>query len=104
MQYYHRNLARQSKRHLTTFSVVDIAMTDDFIMTIDSGDEEVSVLRQSKNKRTAPEVGDETVALDPSFSFDLTGDTYTDILYKETAFQDVVKAGSKPVRRRIRCS
>jgi hypothetical protein len=73
-------------------------MADDFIMTIDSGDEGVSVPRQSKDKRKAPEVGDETVALDPSFSFDLTGDAYADILYNEMAFQDVVKAGSKPVR------
>ena len=78
-------------------------MTDDFIMTIDSGDEEARVPRQSKGKQKATEVGDETVALDPSFSFDLTGDTYADILYKEATFQDVVQAGSKPVRRRVRC-
>ncbi len=77
-------------------------MTDDFIMTIDSGDEEVPVSRQSKDKQKAAEMGNETVALDPSFSFDLMGDAYADLLHEEMSFQDVVKAGSKPVRRRAR--
>jgi hypothetical protein len=75
-------------------------MTDDFIMTIDSGDEDAPVPSTSqppKGKRKVAEMGDETVALDPSFSFDLTGDAYADIFYKEATFQDVVKIGSKPV-------
>ena len=96
-------LADKANSTWPLFSVVDIAMTDDFIMTIDSGDEEVPVQRQSKDKRKATEMGNETVALDPSFSFDLMGDAYADILHKETSFQDVVKTGSKPVRRRVRC-
>jgi hypothetical protein len=103
MQYFYNGFTGQSKQNLTTFSVVDIAMTDDFIMTIDSGDEEVLVLKQPKGKQKAAEMGDETVALDPSFSFDLTGDVYADILDKEATFQDVVEVGSKPVRRRARC-
>lgn len=78
-------------------------MLDDFIMTIDSGDEEVPMSRQSKDKTKAAEVGNETIALDPSFSLDLIGDAYADVFHNEMAFQDVVKAGSKPVRRRARC-
>jgi ATP-dependent RNA helicase DDX27 len=68
-------------------------MTDDFIMTIESGDDETPVLstsRQSRGKRKTPE--DETVALDPSFSFDLTGDAYVDVFHTEVTFQDVVKS------------
>ena len=74
-------------------------MNDDFVMTIDSGDEEAvqSISEQWKGKRKAAEMGDETVALDPAFSFDLTGDTYVDVFEKEATFQDLVKAGSKPV-------
>lgn len=74
-------------------------MTDDFIMTIDSGDEDMqipSTSKQLKGKRKAAELGDE---LDPSFSFDLTGDVYADVFHKETAFRDVVRVGSKPVSR-----
>ena len=78
-------------------------MSDDFIMTIDSGDEEVPVSKQSKDKQKAAEVGNETIALDPSFSLDLIGDAYANILHNEMSFQDVVKAGSKPVRRSARC-
>jgi len=96
---------RQSKQNLTSFSVVDIIMTNDFIMTIDSGDEEVpfpSISKRSKGKQKAAEMGDETVALDPSFSFNLMGDVYTDVFHKEVVFQDIVKTGSKPVRCRAR--
>ena len=77
-------------------------MADDFIMTIDSGDEEVpvpSTSKQSKGKQKAAEMGDETAALDHSFTFDLTGDAYTDIFDEEVTFQDVVRAELKPVRR-----
>jgi len=102
-QYYYCSLPRQSKQALTTFFLlVDIVMTDDFIMTIDSEGEGVSVPKQLKGKRKAAETGDEPVALDASFSFDLTGDAYADVLHEEAIFQDVVKAGSKPVRRLLK--
>lgn len=80
-------------------------MPGDFIMTIDSGDEEApvpSISKRSKGKQKAAEVGDGTVALDPSFTFDLTRNAYADILDEEETFQDVVRAGLKPVRRRAR--
>ena len=77
-------------------------MTDDFITTIDSGDEEVpvpSISKQSKGKQKPPEMRDETAALDPTFTFDLTGDAFADVFHEEVTFQDVVRAELKPVRR-----
>ena len=68
---------------------------DDFIMTLDSEEEPLSdTIRRSKHS-SAKEV-DEAL-LDPAFTFDMSGDPYTDILHGED-FADVVKSGSKPVR------
>jgi ATP-dependent RNA helicase DDX27 len=69
---------------------------DDFIMTLDSEEESPSdTIRRSRHSSTK-EV-DEAL-LDPAFTFDMSGDQYTDILHGGADFADVVKSGSKPVR------
>lgn len=69
---------------------------DDFIMTLDSEEESPpDTIRRSKHS-SAKEV-DEAL-LDPAFTFDMSGDPYTDILHGGADFADVVKSGSKPVR------
>jgi len=69
---------------------------DDFIMTLDSEEESPpDTIRRSKHSSTK-EV-DEAL-LDPAFTFDMSGDPYTDILRGGADFADVVKSGSKPVR------
>lgn len=65
---------------------------DDFIMTIDSDDEETEVKKPSKTKEAA-----EDAQLNPDFVFDLSGDPYADLLGDTTEPQDYVKKGSRPV-------
>ena len=60
-------------------------------MTIDS-DTEDAVVPQKSSKPEA-----EGPQLDAGFTFDLTGDSYADMLSQAAEFQDVVKEGSKPV-------
>ncbi|THH02879.1 hypothetical protein EW026_g13 [Hermanssonia centrifuga] len=62
--------------------------TMDFVMTIDSDDED------SQNKKNKPV--DDT-QLNPDFIFDLSGDPYTDLLDGGSDLHDYVKKGSKPV-------
>ncbi|KIJ25753.1 hypothetical protein M422DRAFT_273273 [Sphaerobolus stellatus SS14] len=69
---------------------------DDFIMTIDSGDEmeldeappPVPVKKSGKSKETIDD------SLNPDFVFDATGDAYVDLI--DIEHQDEVKTGSKP--------
>jgi ATP-dependent RNA helicase DDX27 len=69
---------------------------DDFIMTLDSEEESPpDTIGRSKHSSTK-EVDD--ALLDPAFTFDMSGDPYTDILHRGADFADVVKSGSKPVR------
>ncbi|KAL1697166.1 P-loop containing nucleoside triphosphate hydrolase protein [Schizophyllum commune] len=62
----------------------------DYLMTIDS-DTEDAVVPQKSSKPEA-----EGPQLDAGFTFDLTGDSYADMLSQAAEFQDVVKEGSKP--------
>lgn len=69
---------------------------DDFIMTLDSEEESSSnAIRHSKHS-SAKEVDD--ALLDPAFTFDMSGDPYTDLIHGEADFADLVKSGSRPVR------
>jgi hypothetical protein len=64
-------------------------MAVDYVMTIDSEDEEV-VDNLSKNAQ-------EEANLNPEFIFDVAGDPYLEVT-SHTLAEDVVKSGSKPVR------
>lgn len=66
---------------------------DDFILTIDSDAEDVEV-EQIKGKKG---LSDEQAALNPDFTFDITGDPYADVLAEHATLNDIVKTGSKPV-------
>jgi ATP-dependent RNA helicase DDX27 len=66
--------------------------TQDFIMTIDSDDEEKMQKKTSKDT----EVVDDA-QLNPDFVFDLSGDPYSDLLGDASGPQDHVTKGSKPV-------
>jgi len=72
-----------------------MAVSDDFIMTMDSGDEEEvdELPLPTKKAAKGKEVDD---SLNPDFTFDLTGDPYVDVLGVDSG--DIVKTGSRPVR------
>lgn len=73
-----------------------MAMSEDFIMTLDSGDEgEVGeeLPLPTKKATKGKEVDD---SLNPDFIFDLSGDPYVDVLGVDNG--DIVKTGSRPVR------
>jgi hypothetical protein len=72
-----------------------MAASQDFIMTLDSGDEgEVEEpLLPTKKIAKGSELDD---SLNPDFTFDLSGDPYADALGVEGG--DIVKTGSRPVR------
>lgn len=61
----------------------------DFILTIDSDNENGTTKR---SKRSRDEI--EEVQLDPDFQFDLPGDLYTDILQSEQV-EDIAGNASK---------
>ncbi|KAI0695597.1 DEAD-domain-containing protein [Cytidiella melzeri] len=65
---------------------------DEFVMTIDSDDEDVVVKKAAKAKESVIE----DAQLNPDFVFDLSGDPYTDLLGNSSEPQDYVKKGSKP--------
>jgi ATP-dependent RNA helicase DDX27 len=69
---------------------------DDFVMTLYSEDESPPDITKPSKHSSAKEA-DEAL-LDPAFTFDMSGDPYTDILHGGADFVDVVKSGSKPVR------
>lgn len=72
-----------------------MVVADDFIMTLDSGDEvDVDELPVPKKKTVKGKIVDES--LNPDFTFDLSGDPYVDLFNLENT--DEVKIGSKPVR------
>ena len=69
---------------------------DDFVMTLDSEEESPSEA-VTPAKLSGSKVVDET-QLDPTLTFDISGDPYSDIFHEETNYTDIVKSGSKPVR------
>ena len=70
--------------------------SDDFVMTLGSDEESPSdVIERSTNSKSKHA---EEAQLDPAFTFDISGDPYSDLLHGGTNFADVVKSGSKPVR------
>ena len=81
---------------------------DDLILTIDSDAEDIEVdesapgpsrpaSKKSKSKATKDSTTDEKDALNPEFTFDVTGDVYDEVLDKNNVLSDLVK-GSKRVR------
>ena len=68
---------------------------DDFIMTIESDDEGGAPAAKSSN--TARSSKGEDVQLDPEFTFDFSGDPYSDLTGGLGDVDDLVKKGSKPV-------
>ncbi|KAH9982400.1 DEAD-domain-containing protein [Lactifluus volemus] len=72
----------------------DIQMVqDDFVMTLGS-DEESPSDAIVPPKHSASKEADEA-QLDPAFTFDISGDPYSDLLRGGTSFTDVVKSGSR---------
>jgi hypothetical protein len=78
---YQHGTATYSIQILTTMA------RPDYVMTIDSDDDE-----PAQRDEDGP-------ALDPGFSFDVTGGALTGVLDVWEASADVVKSGSKPVCR-----
>jgi ATP-dependent RNA helicase DDX27 len=78
---------------------------DDFVRTIDSDAEIGSedAFPQEKRKIAGKQRLDKATGLNPEFVFDLTGDTYQDVLNEHAALEDIVKSGSKPVCRLFHC-
>ena len=70
---------------------------DEFVMTLDSEDEESPSDATKRPKKSSAKEADEP-QLDPAFTFDMSGDPYADLLHGGANFVDVVKSGSKPVR------
>ena len=66
----------------------------DYVMTIDSDDEDVPI--PSSSKLSKPEPLDDA-KLDPDFVFDVAGDPYVDFMNSSIGVHDLVKTGSKPV-------
>ena len=69
---------------------------DDFVMTLDSDEESPSEI-VTHAKLSGSKVVDEA-QLDPTLTFDISGDPYSDLFHGEANYTDVVKIGSKPVR------
>ncbi|KII94365.1 hypothetical protein PLICRDRAFT_133018 [Plicaturopsis crispa FD-325 SS-3] len=67
---------------------------DDFIMTLDSDDDEVPPKKTTAKSGKVQDAED--AHLNPDFSFDVSGDPYADILEAENGLHDLVKKGSKP--------
>lgn len=65
-------------------------MAQDYIMTIESDDEDSSGKISSKTEQDG-------VKLDPGFVFDFAGDPYLEF-GSHIQTEDLVKSGSKPVR------
>lgn len=65
----------------------------DFVMTIDSDDEDVESKQVTKLKGKDVEA----VQLDLDFVFDPSGDPYIDTLEAQSEVKDFIKQGSRPV-------
>lgn len=78
------------------------ATMDDFIRTLDSDGEDALIDNNARKKlkKGSEKLPDEGVALNPDFTFDLTGDVYQ-ALPEYSALQDEIKTGSKPVSNTI---
>jgi len=73
-------------------------MAPDYIMTIDSEDEEDSVPIDLTDTKKHKSVQNEAT-LNPDFTFDLNaGDVYADVLAEHIGIQDIVQSGAVPVR------
>ena len=68
-------------------------MLNDFVMTMDSDPEDVS---ESKNSRQMEDGG---LHLDVNFTFDISGNTSVNIVDEGNYPDDLIRKGSKPVRR-----
>jgi ATP-dependent RNA helicase DDX27 len=67
---------------------------DEYVMTIDSDEEQVEPKQSAKYKvKDADEV-----QLDLDFVFDPSGDPYADVLEVQADLKDFIKGGSRPVR------
>jgi ATP-dependent RNA helicase DDX27 len=70
---------------------------DDFIMTIDSDNEDLSPPKVLKSAtRRSRSVDLEDAQLNTEFTFDFAGESYVDIM-DESNLRDLVKSGSRPV-------
>lgn len=69
----------------------------DYVMTIDSDSEDYALPKPSKSTKAEAE----DAGLNPEFIFDVSGDPYMDIVSQDVELGDLVKTGTKPVRRRI---
>lgn len=76
-----------------------MAAQDDFVMTLDSDTEDLPPpppTKQAKGKGKQKAVDDDA-QLNPNFTFDVSGDPYSDLLDGPDTTQDLVKSGTKPV-------
>jgi ATP-dependent RNA helicase DDX27 len=69
---------------------------DDYVMTLDS-DEDSPSEAVTRSKLSGSKVVDDA-QLDPTLTFDISGDPYSDLLHGVENYTDIVKSGSKPVR------
>ncbi|KAK7694635.1 nucleolar DEAD-box protein required for synthesis of 60S ribosomal subunit [Cerrena zonata] len=75
-----------------------MAAQDDFVMTLDSDTEDLPPpppTKQAKGKGKQKAVDDDA-QLNPNFTFDVSGDPYSDLLDGPDTTQDLVKSGTKP--------
>jgi ATP-dependent RNA helicase DDX27 len=70
---------------------------NDFIMTMDSDEEQPLTSFKESKSRKSQNVDPEDAQLNADFTFDLAGDPYADILGEQN-LRDLVKKGSRPVR------
>lgn len=66
------------------------------IGTLASDTEDVADEPATAKKRSKQSL-DDLGAMNPQFTFDLSGDAYQDLLAEQDAMRDVIKTGSKPV-------
>jgi hypothetical protein len=74
---------------------------NDFIMTMDSDEEQPLTSFKESKSRKSQNVDPEDAQLNAEFTFDLAGDPYADILGEQN-LRDLVKKGSRPVRSCLR--
>lgn len=76
-----------------------MAVQDDFVMTIDSDAEDLPPPPPIKQAKGKQKVVDDDAQLNPNFTFDVSGDPYSDLLDGPDTVKDLVKSGTKPVSR-----
>lgn len=87
--------------YLDLFFLPNLAMAvqDDFVMTIDSDAEDLPPPPPIKQAKGKQKVVDDDAQLNPNFTFDVSGDPYSDLLDGPDTVKDLVKSGTKPVSR-----